>query len=166
METAARKQRIAAALSKSAAPSSIFDSFDFDFTHTAFEDAIDAAHGLLDPVHQAGALVKISRRRNLNQKQRAKAAVEALNAGAKLNSSDPNRLFIFAMLGRDFTRRGDRLHAARAASLLAESLAASTRSEPGTHPSEPATDGQTASLEKRTLRRLLGDARKRGYTAG
>ncbi len=164
MDTAARKQRIAAALSKSAAPSSLFDSFDFDFARTPFDEALDAARGLFDPVHQAGALVKISRRRNLNQKQKAQAAIEALNAGAKLNTSDPNRLFIFAMLGRDFTRRGDRVHATRAASLLAESLAASTRLESGAspHPPEP---GKSASLEKRTLRRLLGDARKRGFTA-
>ncbi len=108
----------------------IFDDLDFDAGSGSFTDSLQAARQLSNPVHRVGALVRISRRDDLTEAEKGIAAVEALNAATRLESGDTNRLFIFTMLGRDFLDRGDRLHAARAAQLLAESYSAFEREDP------------------------------------
>lgn len=110
-------------------PPNIFDSLPFKPDEGSFAEALGAARKLESPIQRSSALLQVSRRTDLDGNEQSMTAVEAMEAGSALDVTDSNRLFLFSMLGRDFSKRGDHLRAGRAAALLAQSFAAICRCE-------------------------------------
>lgn len=107
----------------------IFSDGPFSAAGLSVAQALDLVRQLPEGPQRTGALLRLSRRDDFSELQQGMIAVEAMAASEKMDRTDGDRLMVYSMLARDFSKRGDRRHAERAARLLAESFTAVCRCE-------------------------------------
>jgi hypothetical protein len=97
------------------------DNTNADLSALPYSDALARARKMEDPSERTGTLIEISRREELTPQQRTSIALEALTASTKMTSPG-DQLFGFAMISRDFARRGELANAGLAAQMLSETF--------------------------------------------